>query len=274
MFFCMKNVSSSLRFGVFLFLAAVCPPVSAEIIVTPFGILDTETDVRLSYNVETEDGVETKSRIFSAEKISNKEQLEAVLKKVGSDTAVLSPKTARPLKAVRKFSVYAKPDLRASAASFKTRVYQRIKAEIATETREYYKENIPNAVLTNRTFFKEGGGSMVVVDKRKRPLGTLIVSYKRTFSPPTEAEMSGEDFAMTSQIPAVWERISGTPYNGVFRLPSGENVRVRSVGKFYRVFAFTIDVEVTYTFYKLEKKKKRQAETAFAVPAAGGALRA
>ena len=59
-----------------------------------------------------------------------------------------------------------------------------------------------------------------------------------------------------------------------YRLPSGENVRVRSVGKFYRVFAFTIDVEVTYTFYKLEKKKKRQAETAFAVPAAGGALRA
>ena len=86
--------------------------------------------------------------------------------------------------------------------------------------------------------------------------------------------MSGEDFAMTSQIPSVWERISGTPYNGVYRLPSGENVRVRSVGKFYRVFAFTIDVEVTYTFYKLEKKKKRQTETAFAVPAAGGALRA
>lgn len=84
--------------------------------------------------------------------------------------------------------------------------------------------------------------------------------------------MGGEDFAMTSQIPSTWERISGSPYNGVYRLPSGENVRVRSVGKFYRVFAFTIDVEVTYTFYKLEKK--RQKETAFAVPAAGGALRA
>lgn len=233
----------------------------AEVVVTPFGVFDPAENVKISYNVKTENGVETKSRVVSPDKVSDKKQLDALVKKMKSVKFVVSPEDAETIEDDRTFSVMMKPDAGASAASFRTRTFMRVKSLIIVETRKYYKENVPGAILPNGQFINAGGGSMVLVDKNKRPLGTLIISYSTDFVVPPIGELERAEFIVVSRIPDNWKPLPVDDYDvrrrgwNAYRLPSGEKVFAKDFGKVHHAVGWKANATVTYTFNKLKKKK-------------------
>lgn len=228
----------------------------AELRITPFGVFDPEENVKITYNVETENGVETKSRVVSPDKISDKKQLDALVKKMKSVKYIVSPEDAETIEADKSFSIMMKPDPKATAASFRTRTFLRVKSLIVVETRKYYKENVPGAILPNGAFINAGGGSMVLVDKDKHPLGTLIISYSTEFFVPPVPELESAEFITLSQIPDNWSRLKYLENNWTaYQLPSGEKVCAKRFGKVYHAVGWKANATVTYTFNKLKKKK-------------------
>lgn len=250
----MKNLSlKAALFSLFFPISVL-----AEVVVTPFGVFDPAKNVKVSYNVKTENGVETKSGIVAPGKVSDKKELDALVKKLGSVKFVVSPEDVKTIIDDRIWTTMMKPDPGATAASFHTKVYNRLKSQIIVETRKYYRENIPGAVLPNAAFINEGGGSYVIVDKEKRPLGTLIISYTMDFSPPTRGEAESVDFIVLSKIPANWHSVEPSSIGEAWRtyqMPSGEKVCAKHFGKMIHVVSFKANAKITYTFNRLEKKE-------------------
>jgi len=227
----------------------------AELVVTPFGVFDPDENVKISFNVKTDSGVKTKTRIVEGEKVSDKKKLDNLVKKIGSVKFVLSPETAETIESEKVFPIMLRPDLRASATSFRTKVFSRVKSQLIVETRKYYLENIPNATLPNGSFINPAGGSMVLVGKDKKPLGTLIISYSVEFVRPELHELNTAEFVTISEIPDTWIKLpfphKHYPPWREAQLPSGEKVCYREYGKLYRVVAWRADVTANYTFNKL-----------------------
>lgn len=233
----------------------------AEVIMTPFGVFDPAENVKISYNVKTANGVETKSRVVSPDKVSDKKQLEALVKKMKSVKFIVSPEDAETITAEKSFSRMMRPEPGASAASFRTRRYLRAKSLIIVETRKYYKENIPGAILPNGQFINEGGGSMVLVDKNKRPLGTLIISYSTDFVVPSRSELENAEFIALSQIPNGAKRLEDRVDGdrdwswSAHQLKSGEKIFAKRFGNVLHVTGWKVQTTITYTFNKLKKRK-------------------
>lgn len=232
--------------------------VSAAVRITPFGILDSEESVRVNYNVKTEKGLETRSDILDLKEVGDSKSLEKLMRKRGCVKYILAPGDAEVVVSERTFYTYLKPESKSTPVQFQTRVFNRVKSLIIAETRKYYKSEIPKAVAPNGGFFNETGGAMVLVDKGKHPIGTLIISYKTEFVCPSETERENSDFMMVSKIPDTWVETCGTDddgkrYRNVHVLPSGEKVICTLVGRFWRCVGFKIKTTVKYTFNKLKK---------------------
>lgn len=229
----------------------------AELVVTPFGVFDPEENVKISFNVKTDSGVQTRSRIVKGEKVSDKKKLDDFVEKIGGVKFVLSPETAETIESEKTFCIRTRPDLRATATSFRTKIFSRVKSQLIVETRKYYLENIPNATFPNGSFFNPAGGSMVLVGKDKKPIGTLIISYSVKFENPELRDLESAEFVTISDIPDTWEKLPRTRAAEYYpewrdaRLPSGEKVCYKNFGKTYRVVAWRGDVTVNYTFNKL-----------------------
>lgn len=247
------------RLALFSLLVAAQTSAFAETVVTPFGVFDpAKNKVKLTYNVRTENGLETKSRIVASDKVSDARKLDALIREIGGVKFVVSPEDADVIEDEKTFSIMMKPDPKATAASFRTRTYLRVKSMIIVETRKYYKENIPKATLPNGAFINEGGGSMVLVDKDKRPLGTLIISYSTDFVLPSRSELEGAKFITLSQVPPTWTRLPEARHlDGwmPYQLPSGEKVCVRRFGKVLHCAGWKANAKIAYTFNRLGKRK-------------------
>lgn len=218
----------------------------AEPVVTPAGIVDAdEKNVKFNCNVETENGVETRTetiRIRDADDIGRKR----LAKKLGAMKFVVSPESTKTFTKTVTVFQYRRAEAKETPQHARVRRYNNIKAKIQVETRKFYKKHAPNAVAPMGSFINEGGGAMTLVDGDKKPIGTLTISYETDLCllPYTE-EMRDENFPR-SRIPLLEEaefflvrKISGdwelleddyTPgkdilcYYRCYILPSGEKV--------------------------------------------------
>lgn len=229
----------------------------AEYRVTPFGVFDSGDSgsrTKVNYNVKTENGVETRERFVDTKQVETKEGLAKLMKEIGKTKFVLSPADAPANTVVRKSTIYLKPEAKSTPVQFRTRVFNRVKSLIIMETRKFYKSKVPKAIAPLGSFLNASGGSMVLTDKEKRPLGTLIISYAYEFVEPTEDECESYPFFTVSEIPGTWKGISETVSDwDAYRLPSGEKVLVKHVGKLYRCVGFKAEATVTFTYNKLGK---------------------
>lgn len=151
-----------------------------------------------------------RSRIVKGEKVSDKKKLNDFVEKIGGVKFVLSPETAETIESEKTFCIRTRPDLRATATSFRTKIFSRVKSQLIVETRKYYLENIPNATFPNGGFFNPAGGSMVLFGKDKKPIGTLIISYSVKFENPELRELESAEFVTISDIPDTWEKLPRT----------------------------------------------------------------
>lgn len=242
----------------FLFtLSVFVIPAFAEVRVTPFGIFDPGEDTKISYNVKTENGVETRSETLKAGSFSNPKELNKLAEKLGSVKFVLSPPDSEVIEDEMEFLTYSKPETKSSVAQFKTRIFNRAKTLIISETRKYYKKNVPDATMPNGAFINEGGGVYTLVNKKKQPIGVLIIAYQTDFVPPLPSEIEGLDFVILSKIPSNWRRteLRLDGWDSAV-MPSGEKIFYKNVGNFYRCVGFKVRTTIKYTFNKLKKEKR------------------
>lgn len=250
----------------------------AEPIATPFGVFDPEEeDAKISYNVETEDGVETKTKVVKSADISDQFKVKSLAKRLKAKKFVIAPKSTESITETVATFQYRRAEAKETAQQVRVRRYNNAKSKIQEETRKFYKNRIPNAVAPMGSFINEGGGSMTLVDKNKKPIGTLIIAYKTDMLPlPSSAEdkkkyfpnsnipyLGEAEFFIVSQIPAEWSPVANPskdcpriPLNfSCYVLPSGEKVLVRKEGKFYRCTGFATRVTITYSYEKLSRSK-------------------
>ncbi len=263
-----KLVSLSLIFALFLVSA------HAEIKVTPFGILDTEAAVKIRYNVETKNGVETQTETVEPQDVVNEEAIKKLAKKLSAQKFILTPGNTKSFKIKATFFRQARAEAKATPQALRVRRYQWVKSQIQYETRNFYKKNIPEAVAPLGSFINEYGGSMTLTNKEKKPIGTLIISYSTDVLPlaneETERKMffpnskvpllKDAEFFIVKEIPSTWTSGNWEPCwpKSALRacshyvLPSGENVLVKKEGKFYRCYGFVEKIEVTFRYDKLK----------------------
>ncbi len=248
-------------------------PAHAEIKVTPFGILDTESAVKIRYNVETENGVETQTETVEPQQVVNEEAIKKLAKKLNAQKFILTPENTKSFKIKETFFRQARAEAKATPQSLRVRRYQWVKSQIQYETRNFYKKRIPEAVAPIGSFINEYGGSMTLTNKEKKPIGTLIISYSTDVLPLSsdEAErkkffpnskiplLKDADFFIVKEIPSTWASgrwnsrwPKSTMLLGHYVLPSGENVLVKREGSFFRCYGFVEKIDVIFRYDKLK----------------------
>lgn len=254
---------------------AAVPAADAELVTTPFGVWDTDDpEVKVNYNVKTDDGVETRSTTVRTHDVSDKSKISALSKKLSAGKLVISPTDTSTLTETRTVFSYRKTDSKETPAQVRVRRYNTAKAQIQTETRNFYKARIPGAVAPMGQFINESGGSMTITDKNKKPLGTLIISYKTDIVPLPKTETDKEesfpnskipllknaDFFLVNSSPSNWKvgipaglEKSEKPDTKSYRLPSGDYVLVKRDGKFYRCYAYVLRTAITFNYERLKK---------------------
>lgn len=264
-------------------LLCLPPPLAeAELITTPFGVWDTDDpEVKVSYNVKTDNGVETHSTTVRTQNVSDKSKINALAKELSAGKLIISPTDTDTLTETRTVFSYRKADSRETSAQVRVRRYNTAKAQIQTETRKFYKSRIPGAVAPMGQFINESGGSMTITDKNKKPLGTLIISYKTDIVPLPKTQTDKEEsfpnskipllkdaeFFLVNSIPSEWREGSpaGLTDSGMsgmisYRLPGGNYVLVKASGsiplkdgKFYRCYSYVLRTAITYNYERLKK---------------------
>lgn len=274
----MKNRThpSRLVSKVFLFaaaLAASAVPAFAELIVTPFGVWDTDaTEVKVSYNVKTENGVETRTKSVSSRDVADKDKVGRLVKKLSAEKFIISPTDAESFTEKITVFQYRRAESKETAAQARVRRYNMAKAQIQAETRKFYKSRIPKAVAPMGQFINEAGGSMTLTDKNKKVIGTLIISYAVDSVPLPTTVADRDEYFPNSKIPLLSEAefiaVTAIPdgwriakpkgiKHGVggssYQLPSGNYVVVKREGKLFRCFAYATRTVITFSYEKLKK---------------------
>lgn len=275
---------STLTRAVFAALAvfAFAPFAEAELITTPSGVWDTDdSEVKVNYNVKTDDGVETRSTTVRTSDVSDKNKVNALAKKLSAGKLIISPTDTNTLTETRTVFSYRKTDPKETPPQVRVRRYYTAKTQIQAETRNFYKSRIPGAIAPMGQFINESGGSMAITDKNKKPLGALIISYKTDIVPLpiTEADreesfpnskvplLKNADFFIVGAIPSEWEEGSPadltspeSPGTISYRLPNGNYVMVKAVrstpvkdGKVYRCYSYVLRTSITYNYERLKK---------------------
>lgn len=252
---------------------AIAVPANAELIVTPFGVWDTDADnVKISYNIKTETGVETRTKSVSSRDVADKDKVGRLARKLSAEKFIISPTDAESFTEKVTVFQYRRAESKETATQARVRRYNMAKAQIQTETRKFYKSRIPNAVAPMGQFINEAGGSMTLTDKNKKAIGTLIISYavdsvplpltaddRNKYFPNSKIPLLSEaDFFAVTAIPSGWknekpEGVSRETGGSSYRLPSGEYVVVKREGKFFRCFAYATRTTITYSYDKLKK---------------------
>lgn len=229
--------------AVFLAFASL---LRAEPIVTPAGIVDAdEKNVKFNYNVETENGVETRTETIKT-RDADDIGIKRLAKKLGAIKFVVSPESTKTFTKTVTVFQYRRAEAKETPQHARVRRYNNVKAKIQAETRKFYKKHVPNAVAPMGSFINEGGGAMTLVDDDKKPIGTLTISYETDLCllPYTE-EMRDKIFPrsriplleeaesfLVRKIPSDWKLLEDdyTPgkdiprYYRCYILPSGEKV--------------------------------------------------
>ena len=246
----------------------------AELQVTPYGVFDTDSSVKINYNVLTENGVETKTKVVPSKEVLSKERIQTLAKKLNTQKFILSPANTESFEKEKEIFTYVRAEPKATAQMLRVRRYQRVKAQIQQDTRTFYKKEIPEAIAPLGSFINEYGGSMILTNKEKQPIGTLIISFSVESIPLADTEeerqkffpdsrlplLKKAEFFLVSEIPSTWKRghyeytrwpTQSSSYS-YYILPSGENILVVREGKFYRCFGFAEKIEIRYIYEKIK----------------------